>query len=415
MASSYNDSTRYGAPPTTDALNFRPSARDSRYGRPLPKHGNTLRARPPKVPPFGAQIPAPGFPVTCLRAHDTALMRAQRIVEAGTRREREGSRVEGYIRRRPISLLPSYLPPPPSMLPHDELILIHLYLAHQLCKHPAPLPCHSQHAFRQRGTFLLDRITRHPRSPSYESPEITARDTFRLFLTTTTPPLSSLRRVSSSSAVWTLGSMLCTPTTTLRTLLLIAADNGGDLGDIGVGRRDCRHTPIPSSSLESAPRSSLESAPRSSFESASGVVWSAGPWASRHTRDPVPRETPREFNFGSHRIIDLVGPRRRQRSMLEVDAGPAEVAHPAEVARPCHRRHARPSRPSPRHLPHPYNPTWRSKRRISAQEFSGTSASGAEGDNEDGGGLPRRRRVAPLRISQVTCFRGSSPPSPTPL
>ncbi|TRM55425.1 hypothetical protein BD626DRAFT_577956 [Schizophyllum amplum] len=365
MASSYNDSTRYGAPPTTDALNFRPSARDSRAD---------ARRR-------------------------AAAIRYERV-----RRKFHPSSLT-------FVLAPAAVDAPSRRVDFDFIILFrftftsHINFANTQLPSPVTPNTHFVNAARFSSTG----------SPSYESPEITARDTFRLFLTTTTPPLSSLRRVSSSSAVWTLGSMLCTPTTTLRTLLLIAADNGGDLGDIGVGRRDCRHTPIPSSSLESAPRSSLESAPRSSFESASGVVWSAGPWASRHTRDPVPRETPREFNFGSHRIIDLVGPRRRQRSMLEVDAGPAEVAHPAEVARPCHRRHARPSRPSPRHLPHPYNPTWRSKRRISAQEFSGTSASGAEGDNEDGGGLPRRRRVAPLRISQVTCFRGSSPPSPTPL
>ncbi|TRM57856.1 hypothetical protein BD626DRAFT_574187 [Schizophyllum amplum] len=295
--------------------------------------GNTLRARPPKVPPFGAQISAPDFPVTCLRAHDTALMRAQRIVEAGPRREREGSRVEGYI-----SLLPSSLPPPPSTLPQNEFILIHLYLGHQLCKHPAPLACHSQDAVRQCGTFLVtrDRLdTSHPRSPSYESPEITARDTFRLSLTTTTtPPSSSLRRASSSRTYLSARrghrrrGLFKTVTGTCPTSV-----SAVQIVDTRVSPKPpttnppSRYSssmhlePMPSSSLEPMPSSSLESAIGTSFESASGVISSVGsaaPWASRHTRDHVPRETPREFNFGSHHVQQPCRPSSSS-SVLVVD------------------------------------------------------------------------------------------------
>ncbi|TRM55212.1 hypothetical protein BD626DRAFT_638519 [Schizophyllum amplum] len=44
---------------------------------------------------------------------------------------------------------------------------------------------------------------------------------------------------------------------------------------------------------------------------------------------------------------------------------------------------------------------------ISAREFSGTSVSAAGCDNEEGGGLLRRRRVAPLRMLRVIWFGGS--------
>ncbi|TRM56778.1 hypothetical protein BD626DRAFT_575224 [Schizophyllum amplum] len=223
--------------------------------------GNTLRARPPNLPPFGAQNSAPEFP---------------------------------------INFTSTQLPSP--VTPNTQLV----------------------NSARFSSTVLS-----HPRSPCYKSPgitlspAITAHDAFRLSLTAMSSPL---RRASSSTAstLWTTAtdahsrpphstrSTAFTATTTYdgeRIFVLVTADDGGDLVDMGVSRRDTVATRgLPKLPATNLPHSRLRSSRKSaSWESCTACSLT---FLVAAQREPYRRSTPAL-------VADVPGPFRH------ADAPPA--------------------------------------------------------------------------------------------
>ncbi|TRM56782.1 hypothetical protein BD626DRAFT_575227 [Schizophyllum amplum] len=152
--------------------------------------GNTLRARPPNLPPFGAQNSAPKFP---------------------------------------INFTSTQLPSP--VTPNTQLVNSARFSSTVL-GHPRS-PC-----YKSPGITL--------------SPAITAHDAFRLSLTAMSSPLRRASS-STASTLWTTAtdahsrpphstrSTAFTATTTYdgeRIFVPVAADGGGDSVDMGVSRRD---------------------------------------------------------------------------------------------------------------------------------------------------------------------------------
>ncbi|TRM56775.1 hypothetical protein BD626DRAFT_587076 [Schizophyllum amplum] len=115
----------------------------------------------------------------------------------------------------------------------------------QLYKHPASFPCHSQHAARQLGTFLIDRLSLTAMSSPLRRATSVELDGFDV--------VDDRHRCAlASSALDTLDSIhgdhdlrwrLLSASTTndcvdaSRIFVLVTADDGGDLVDMGVSRR----------------------------------------------------------------------------------------------------------------------------------------------------------------------------------
>ncbi|TRM60878.1 hypothetical protein BD626DRAFT_571257 [Schizophyllum amplum] len=307
--------------------------------------GNTLRARPPKLPPFGAQISAPDFPVTCLRAHDTALMREQRIVEAGTRREREGSRVEGSAFTSHINFANTQLPSP--VTPNTQFVNAARFSS---TGHPRSPCCESPEI-----AFPPVTRERHPRDCRTRPVSLVPHRHHAAFILSTTSVEVEVEVATPTPTCWTPTSTCWTPTSTFWTRAYLHAQHV----DLGITRAcfslrqttaGTRLTPTLGrrgrvTTWAAQATNNKSPSPQASLARAIAVSDTPGQFDIRSRGTYVAELERGERTRRSGHASDLAGLRRRQRSLST--SAPAQVVHPGP-GRP-------PSRTSP--VAFPFTPS----------------------------------------------------------